>query len=465
MQTLYRQTRNNFIISNGLFFLLLACFIIIYESHTTLITFGYIVTIGLLFSFTIRLKFNIFFLLTFSVSFILAYYQYKYNLEYFPSSLGFMVNDIGHGADDASYLQGMKLYLLYGGDTQKLYLETGYVIRSFSSLAAIILSPLQLFKEISHLDALVLNCLWHTIGVIVVMNIADSLSNGSRKSVFFAFIAYLFCGFLLLDGLSFMREGVIAMSVGLVIFSIIKKNYIIFFGAIALIGWMRMGAALSILLSLFVAFMATRQEIKFYAYSLYRYIKKNIYISIFVLIILLPVIIQYLLSKEILLDIFFRGSFLNEFTREATSASAVSFLVTEPTYIRTPLLFLYYLFAPFINISFFGSMTPYNVFNAMHAVWSVAMIPLFVNAVIIIKRTKKVVFNQNYEIIKFLIIFFVINIFMISVYSLQLRHKDMLIPVIVIICSYSFAKFGYLGSRLALSIASGFVFISFLRYL
>ena len=33
-------------------------------------------------------------------------------------------------------------------------------------------------------------------------------------------------------------------------------------------------------------------------------------------------------------------------------------------------------------------MTPYNVFNAMHAVWSVAMIPLFVNAVIIIKRTK-----------------------------------------------------------------------------
>ena len=110
-------------------------------------------------------------------------------------------------------------------------------------------------------------------------------------------------------------------------------------------------------------------------------------------------------------------------------------------------------------------MTPYNVFNAMHAVWSVAMIPLFVNAVIIIKRTKKVVFNQNYEIIKFLIIFFVINIFMISVYSLQLRHKDMLIPVIVIICSYSFAKFGYLGSRLALSIASGFVFISFLRYL
>ena len=471
MQTLYVQNRNFFIFLWGLFFLFLACIVIINESLATLVTFSYVVIIGLLFSFAIRLKFNKFFLLTFSISFLIAYYQYKYNLVFFPSSLGYMINEVGNRADDASYFQGMKLYLLYSGDTQKIYFDTlayngaGYVIQSFSMLSGIILSPLQLFKEISHLDALVLNSLWHTIGVIVVMNSADFLSNGSRKSVLFVFFAYLFSGILLLDSLSFMREGVIAMSLGLIIFSIHQKNYIIFFGAIALIGWMRTGAALSIILSLFVAFMITRREIKIYSLSLYQYIKKIFFMLIFALIMLLPDVIQYVLFKDLQENIFFRSSFIKEFTRDQTSSSAIASLVFQPTYIRMPLSFMYYLFAPFINVGFFGSIIPYNFFNAMNILWSVVMIPLFINSAIIVKRAKRTVFNQNYVIIKFLIIFYIMNIFIISNYSLQLRHKDMLVPVIALVCSYSFVKFGYLRSRFSLSVLSGFVFISMLRFL
>jgi len=441
----------DFLITLTLMLVLISVSSLMFFEFHYIVTFVYITLFGVIILKLLPLRFTNWYIASISLSVLIALYQYKMNIAYFPESEGFMVNASGSMADDKAFLQGVLLFI-----------EDGYIHHSFSVLSAIILYPISLFRQIEHIDALILNALWHSIGAVVTYNIVGTLTFWNKKSVVFSYVLYLFCGMLLLDGLTFMREGAITAFFAIFLLALLKKQTTLLLISISLIGVLRGGAAIGIYVSLVLSAIFLRKNILADTPDIKNMVDKSVLILTTLFFMSAGIIFDYLLSKQMFQDLFFRISFLTEFLKQETQNSAVAFLVNQPGIVRIPGLFTYYVLAPFINISMFGSALPLNLFNALFNLWQIIVYFYVLNFVILSRKIKYL--SPTYVgFVQFILIMFMFNVYMISQYSLQLRHKDMLLPILIIGASFAMPYIHKLGKQNVLVLVLLFVSVSVVR--
>jgi len=269
----------------------------------------------------------------------------------------------------------------------------------------------------------------------------------SRLGFYFSAI----CPFLITNGLVLVRDGwITALYIG-GIYAFLRKKYIVLILIVLFLLYLRVSALILLIITLFILIflLPTKavENIRFNTKLLY-----FIGIIIFVVVIM-PVIMQFLQMRNLLGNLFFREDLLEFISREK-GLSAAKFVYNQPSYIRIPLSFIFYFGSPFLSLKGLW----YNNFIIIRYLIQLIFPFLF------LFYFKYFLQSIYYSIIRkeiaiaILIIIILINILLLSQLSLQIRHKTMLMPLFYIVVANGYYERKSSFNHIA-SVASIFLLI------
>src|SRR5690606_18258648 len=129
----------------------------------------------------------------------------------------------------------------------------------------------------------------------------------------------------------------------------------------------------------------------------------------------------------------FVSGYLTSVVQESSDTSVFYIINQQPTIIRIPLGFLFFIAAPFFSMNFInnGVFIPRYLIQHVFPILFIFYFKYFIQGVhsSLIKR------HSNLTI---LVIVFILGILVLSQMSLQLRHKTMLMPLFYIIVAYGY---------------------------
>ncbi|MDA9897365.1 hypothetical protein N9D90_01020 [Alphaproteobacteria bacterium] len=408
----------------------------------------YPVFLGLLFlSFAGIRQPSIYFLSVFCCC-SLSFSQWYLNLIMVPDSMGFLINSLGDGGDDKAFFLGVVAAL-----------EDGKSVHPFSQMVAFLLSPLHQLRTVSIFDCLAVNATFHAIGSVAIYEIIRKLTNCKRSLMYFAFVIYIFNGSLIMHGLTFMREGVLAALFVLFLFCVINHKIWLCLVMVALIGYLRNGAALLIISVFFPALFFYYK--RFFPGKVTPITKRYSFALLLVVlfIVSLPITLQYLRDKEIVLLSLFRISFVEENISAFTSSYFINIFSFNWLVLKI-VLSLFFMFAPLLNVELSNFWLPYNLSQLAFGVLQTFCIPLFCSAYLLFPNKHQTFEKEKLFFIKFFTWAFLIFMGVLSVYSLQLRHKEMFLPLFLILAALGAQNLRRFVAPLPMFVGVVYVFLS-----
>jgi len=389
--------------------------IIILNNHFN--SYIYSLFVGLLLSFLLRLPLNVFcfgYLWASAISILIG------NWHISISSEPYIVNLLGDGADDKSYAEAV-LDPFFNGR-----------LLPYPKMLKFFLKPLDIFSQISFYNLLSINCLFHSLGASAMLKIIRKFDLG-LKAEKFGFYSYLFFPILLIDGLTLMRDGIISSLTTILIYCLFSFGIISIQSTISFLSlsFLRIGSGLLFIVNSLITLLLTLKKLKFN----YKLLTISLFFGISI-IFFGEKIIDYLIWKEMFSNFFIRSGMENEIIANLKEAN-INILLSLPSGIKQFSLFLYFLFAPFGSPFELFKGDSYLFFSSLFSFWNIVSIKLCSQDFFYQIKNYKTLENRNYFRI---IIFFVLGIYIIANYSIQLRHKSLIYPVQILLTCHSLKK-------------------------
>lgn len=252
-----------------------------------------------------------------------------------------------------------------------------------------------------------------------------STASCQEKVAKLAFILVLFCPMLITNGAILIRDGWTAFFTIVSIYYAQEKKIIPYLIAIVLLSYLRISTGILVLVCSMLFWKNALFVNKKYRY---RFIGL-IFIIIVSLSFLLPVILDYIQTKNIS---FGRDDFVESFIGKDSTAYRLYIL---PIYLRIPASFSFFFSYPYLSL---GSITS-NAFDVRGFLTGIIMPLLFI--VYFRYMISGIVYSfiqKNKNEIKTLVIILVVFIAAISMISLQLRHRTAIMPLYYILIAYGF---------------------------
>lgn len=333
----------------------------------------------------------------------------------------YIVNLLGHGADDRMYEN-----MASGNYNLNSVISYSRLLRLFTFK--------DLFNQIpSFYSLLSVNCLFHALGASAIFSVTRKLNLGSFSEKF-SFYSYLFFPILLIDGLTLMRDGVIASLVIILTSQLISKSFLLSLKNLITIfslSYLRLGSGLLFLFASFTSWFLTLKKI--------RLTYRGLIITILFLIlgfVFFKDIWEYLKWKEIFNNFIVRAPMVDFIINNSPESNFMKILKMPPG-LQQIGLFLYFLFAPLSSpLNLFRNDT-YLFFSALFSIWNIFSIKLCIQDFFYQINNYKLLKNKNYFRI---LVFFLISTYVIANYSIQLRHKSFLIPFQIILTAHSLKR-------------------------
>ena len=282
-----------------------------------------------------------------------------------------------------------------------------------------------------------------------------------EKTAKLAYLLSMFCPFLLAQSLILLREGMICALSMATLFLFLKKRYIEMALVISLLLYIRTASGLLCLtLLIIVAYLKMIQMRGLYS--------KLFYVMILVVVatifatLLYPMVYSYLQSKNIVVtESIVRYDHIGRFV-DGRSDSIVGKIYDQPLWIRIPLGFVYFFFAPnFVPQAIIedGLFIPRSFMVNLSALFMT-----FFYFRYFIQGFFSAIKNRDVNL-KITIGMYLVFVFIISQFSMQYRHKTMFLPLFYIIVAYGYYHRTRLGEILG-NLGSIFLFLGqFLRTL
>lgn len=371
----------------------------------------------------------------FFISIAFALYQFNANLYFLPFSEGYRTSGGIAGGDDMGFVKATQLFI-----------DEGVVLHSFALWAGVFCYPLSIIKQINHLDFLIFNAVGHAMMALFIAETIYLLTKNQFATAF-GFYSSLCCGFLIYEGLSFLRDGWTATLLAIAVWALVQHRFFSMLVFVLLLGFVRPGSGAVALLGIFFIIWLWPTTGRFLSQS--RVMSKNakfVIILVLVGIVLLssPFMITYLQEKGVEGSLF-RGSFVEHYELNASEDNVFASILQMPFYLRTPLSYFHYIFAPYFRLSYID-LVPEKLFPGIYSLWFVFVLPSICRAVCISYRTK------NYEVFSLFQLYLFV-MFVLSQTSLQLRHKAMVLPILIILASYGMTVRYSFGTKLGIVLA------------
>lgn len=385
--------------------------------------------LGLLFLKFVGIRHRSLYLLSIFVSCSLAFSQWYLNLIMIPNSMGFLANSLGDGGDDKAFFSDVVAAL-----------EDGERVHPFSQMVAFLLSPLHQIRTATIYDCLAVNATFHAIGSVAVYEIVRKMTDGKRYLMNFAYIIYIFNGPLIVHGLTFMRDGVLAALFVLFLYCVVHHKIWLCLAMVAFIGYLRLGSALLITAVFFPALFFYYR--RFFPDKFISLKKRYFFAFLIVILIIvsLPMMSQYLIDKDMSLLSFFRTSFIQNNIDKFTSTSFQNVFSMDALLMKI-VLYFFFIFAPLLNMSVSDFWLPYNLANFSFGVLQIFCIPLFCSAYLLFPNRHQTFEKENFAFIEMFTWAYLIIMFFLSIYSLQLRHKETFFPLFIILAALGIQNF------------------------
>ena len=340
----------------------------------------------------------------------------------------FAINSIGDGSDDRAYFLGLSKPFNFTF-TRSYYIP----------FLKVLLAPFSYFFKTSIFDALVVNIFFHSFGALFIYKFLYCWIENSKSSRF-GFYIYLFCPALIGDGLVLMREGLVASSLIFVMYCFYFSIFRYFVLWLVFLSMLRPAAGLVVFIGLL--------SIYFWNFkNAFRSFKpQNLIIYIIFLgclsFFLFPFLVEYLVNKEFTSIFAIRRDFIDDYASSSINFSFFNYAGSTDFFSRI-VLFFYFLIAPLAPISNIKFNYPTETILALHGFWSVFTFKFLIDSYVNVIYTKSKIYlsfiksNKIKNQIFFLILFFTL---VLSIYSLQIRHKSMIFPLVVLLASYGFYR-------------------------
>jgi hypothetical protein len=350
---------------------------------------------------------------------MVALFQYRYNLYVYPYSDGFRVFSQGKLTwDDKFFYLGLQDFV------NNINNPRSY---KFSYFAGVFLYPVSLIKSISLPDALIFNSFGHSFTAVYVYKTLYKMTRNYKNS-FFAFLSTLFCGLLWIDGLTFMRDGWTATFFIMMIYYFLDNQMIFLLFSFLGICLIRLGSGAVALLALFPFVFSYIKEKSYFFQKKHR--AKVLLFVLFLFILLMIFLPEYLRSKNFFIGDFARLSFIEYYQDNAASDNIFARFLVLPFFLRIPLTFIHYLMVPYFNFEYFAhGLDPSSLFPGFYSLWILFFIPF------IIRNIYRGFKENNYDL-KNITYSYIISIFILSQCSMQSRHKDFILPFIFLLAFY-----------------------------
>lgn len=342
-----------------------------------------------------------------------------------PSFKGFSGPEGGIGTDDLFFYMQAKEHPdqdLIDASNQRAFYSKPH---SYSLFLRTLIAPLnEINPEIS--DFIFINVLAYSLLPFFVKGISVRIIRSPKINELIFWLCLLYPT-IWANSLILIRDGWATTLTWGALFFLISKRYAL---------------ALVLLATLFYIRIASGMQAALICLFLLPYIFENktklvfVYLLFFCLsLFTLPFAFEYIMSKGLGDNIFFRESFVEGFIgRVGGDESNLYRILNLPFYYRIPLSMAFFLFLPFFNlqVSNFGVIIPRAILGQVSALLNlIIIIPLFSG---IIKAFKSKGIARALCIALFLILFIIGNI------SMQPRHKSLIDPLIFIIAGMGISR-------------------------
>jgi len=371
-----------------------------------------------------------------------------------PEYEGFSGPPGGIGTDDSMFFYEA----VYSIPVNPFLVETSHDLHPFSKILRIIVKILP-FKDTHLLDLLFFNILGVAFIPIFTSHVAYKLTEEKR----IADLAYKFamiCPIIMVNGLILIREGWTAVLFIGAIYFFLTNRYILLVSVSAILFYIRIasGAQLMVLLLLFF----------YYKLRIYRigHAKKalaflaGIVVILSVSTMLFPILSDYAIKKRVIENIFFREYFVEAFMAKnvaLTDKTSIFYTIcTQPTYLRIPFSFVFFLGSPFLsikNFTFNEIYIPRVILTQLFAILFLFYFKYLMQALVYIWKKRQLD-------IGIVAISFSLFLLILSQMSLQFRHKTMIMPLFYILSAYGFYNKTKLGRILGIG---GIIFLIFIQ--
>ena len=413
--------------------IIIACILIVIINWTSIISFIFFIFLSVVINkYIVKDKdyniINLFCMFT-----IIAIVLYIAQFITFPEYKG-CTGGLGIGTDDSRYF-----FEAVSGKSFKYLNED---VLPYSRFLRLYAKPLSQIVTVHLLDLLLFNVLAITFIPIFTSKVAyffTSRNDVKRK----AFIISAICPMIITNGLVLTREGWVAVLFISSVYFFTKKNYINVIFLFLLLFYLRIASGVLLLLALFFISFLLYSNIK-RPFNKILYIYIGIILLILILIILYPIIYDYIKDKGILQNIFYREYFIETFIFADIPKSGFLYWVYKQIgFIRIILGSLLYFLRPLLSFNIInkGIFIP-RVFlsGIVFPVLFIFYFKCFIQGIIRVFQSK------NYKIL-ILFIIFILQIIILSQYSLQIRHKTMIMPLFYILVSYGSCQKTKIGEQ------------------
>ena len=394
------------------FLFLIPLLVILFNGH--LLAYSKSFLIGAIFSIILRFPLLLYcsgYLWASAISIFIA------NWHIGLTSEPYIVNLLGDGADDRAY------------EERVLNPLEANIRTNYSELLKIFLNPKFNIMEPNFYSLLSINCLFHSLGATAIFTIIRKLNYGNIAERF-SYFSYLFFPLLAIDGLTLMRDGLISGVLTILISAILSDNPFSFKTIISFFTliYLRIGSGLLFLISSFITWFLTRRK-------LVLTIKGALIFGFLIILgfLFAEKIIDYLLWKEMFANFFIRSTMAEFYSNNIPDAN-INYILSLPFGIKQFSIFLYFLFAPFGSPLELFKGDSGLFFSSLFSLWNIFSIKLCIQDFFYQLNNYKILKNREY--FRFLF-FFIISLFIIANYSIQLRHKSFVIPLQIILTAHS----------------------------
>lgn len=407
----------NTIIGLGLFSLLIIALIDVYSLFFYIYTLIIFIILDKLLFGNRLYKYNLF---CFHIYLILGISIYCIQYINLPEYMGLTGPEGSIGTDDIRYYERIT--------NLKLTVHSGVSVSWIPSYPfSDFLRILCIFPVRDPLNVVIVNLLGIAWLPYLTFRLCELYTNNYRVSCLSANLILL-CPFIWSNGVIIMRDVWVTTLLIAVLVCLLQKKFISAIVCSGLICYLRFGSLVFVLLGCIVIFGNT--ILRPFKTKIQKYlIFSLIIISITILFILLFPTIQKLSGGK-LEDGLFRESF-TDMLIAMDSNGTITKLVQLPFLIRTPLLIIFFLFAPFLRFK----ILTLGVFNIrmvldtiLTPIWMILTISPFFKS-FWISIYKNLPINQ---LISILFLFALA----LSTVSLQVRHKTVMLPIWAIIAAY-----------------------------
>ncbi|MFW6008910.1 MAG: hypothetical protein ACOCP8_06555 [archaeon] len=441
--------KNSYII--GIQFVILSILLVGFINYSSIISYLYALIITVLLYVIIFKEYNSEVILLFGLYSLITIAIFLVQLISLPDYFGFS-GGLGIGTDDSYFYSQITSDLPHG-----FPLREGYdlYINKYSKML-IYITP---FKITHPFDVLFINSIPITLLPLFTRGTA-LLYFKDKEIAWYAFVFMAICPYTLSNSLILIRDGWIATLMIGSIYFLHRKQYLLLIISVFLLFYLRIASG-ALGLFLLVIFMLTIQnELSKNIINKIIRISFIAIIIISIIIFLSPIIIDYMKSKNIYGTIF-RESIANRFFIENDSNSFYASILSQPAYIRIPLVSVFYVISPLFSPD---SLVRNGVFipralltSIIYPFLAIFYLKYFIQA--IIYMFKNPIFKQ-----RLLLLLYIFSIIIISQLSLQPRHKTMIMPLFYLLVSSGLVYKENIGKKFSNIIIIFLIFFQLLLF-